>query len=71
MTEDPRYQAAIIRFDDNRRRLSIVWGDGHASEFPYIWLRHARMFPLMGRAGQADNDYLQLEDPVCVSIRLN
>ena len=69
MTNDPRFQAESIDFDQSSRQLSIVWSDGHDSDFPYIWLRHSRMFPLMGRPEQRDQETFQLPpDPSELSV---
>ena len=69
MAGDPRYHAESIDFDQGSRLLSIIWGDGHRSDFPFIWLRHARMFPLMGRAEQLNQETYQLpDDPVTMTI---
>ena len=69
MASDPRYQAESIDFDPSSRQLCIIWSDGHRSVFPFIWLRHARIFPLMGRAEQLDQNNYQLpDDPVTMTI---
>ncbi|MEM7562559.1 MAG: TauD/TfdA family dioxygenase [Pseudomonadota bacterium] len=69
MTRDPRYHAVTIEPNPSNRRLSIVWGDNHRSEFPYIWLRHERNFPLMGRPEQTDQSRYQLpENPNAIQL---
>ncbi len=63
MSRDPRFHASSIEFDRHQRLLSIAWEDGHRSAFPFIWLRHENMFPLMGRPEQSDQaDFLQPTD---------
>ena len=50
--------------DDEARRLVVEWGDGHVSRYPFIWLRHYRFFPAMGRSDQPDGvPHLIPEDP--------
>jgi gamma-butyrobetaine dioxygenase len=69
MAIDPRYHSESIDFDQRTRQLSIIWSDGHSSEFPYIWLRHERMFPFMGRPEQSDQKSYQLpQDPSALSV---
>ena len=69
MARDPRYHAVSIDDNPDSRRLSIVWGDQHRSEFPYLWLRHHVNFPLMGRPEQNDTDAFQLpENPSLIQL---
>lgn len=69
MGENLRYDVSQVTFDQTTRRLSLIWGDGHESVYPFIWLRHARMFPLMGRPEQQDQrEYLDPENPAGMSI---
>jgi gamma-butyrobetaine dioxygenase len=56
-------------FDQDTRRLLIDWDDGRRGIFPYIWLRHAQFFPLMGRSEQHDAQEFRLpEDATTLSI---
>jgi len=58
-----------VEIDQDRRRLLIDWNDGRRASYPYIWLRHACFFPLMGRAEQLDPRESRLpEDPASLSI---
>jgi gamma-butyrobetaine dioxygenase len=63
------HRATSISFDQNKRLLFIDWDDNHPSTFPYIWLRHAQFFPLMGRPEQLDpREHLLPEEPAGLSI---
>ncbi len=58
-----------VSFDQDKRRLLIDWDDSQRSTFPYIWLRHAQFFPLMGRPEQLDaRAQLLPEEPAYPSI---
>ena len=61
--------ATDVSFDQDKRHLIIEWGDNHRSIFPYIWLRHAQSFPLMGRPEQLDpREYRLPEEPADLRI---
>ncbi len=56
--------AAVVSFDQVERRLRLDWGTGEHVQIPFIWLRHARFFPLMGRPEQLDpREHLLPEEP--------
>lgn len=41
----------ITTVEPGPRSLSISWGDGHRSEFHYVWLRHSCFCPTCGDSG--------------------
>lgn len=59
---DPRYALAGFSHNQEERILSLEWGDGHHSRLPYIWLRHHRFFPALGRPDQEDDGRVRLPD---------
>lgn len=54
-TPDPKYTLSTTTFDQDTRIVTATWGDGHVSRFPFIWLRHRKFFPALGRSEQADD----------------
>ena len=61
---DPRTEVAQLTDEPAKRRVVITWRDGHVSNFPYVWLRHARYFPVMGRPEfSSEVDYVLPEPP--------
>ncbi len=64
-----KYGMDSVSHDDRCRMVSIAWADGHTSRFPYIWLRHARYFPSLGRPDQAhETDFVLPEEPTTLSV---
>jgi gamma-butyrobetaine dioxygenase len=58
-----------IHFEDSERKLHIHWQDGHKSQFAYIWLRHYKQFPVLGRPEQEDNNLpLEMEKSEALTI---
>jgi gamma-butyrobetaine dioxygenase len=56
--------APEVSFDQVKRRLRLDWDPGEHIQIPFIWLRHARFFPLMGRPEQLDpRAHLLPEEP--------
>jgi gamma-butyrobetaine dioxygenase len=69
MATNPR-EATGISYDQEQRLLLVDWPDGRQSAYPYIWLRHAQFFPLMGRPEQLDpREHLLPEDPAILTIK--
>lgn len=41
----------IVSLEPGPRSLTVAWGDGHRSEFHYVWLRHGCFCPQCGDSG--------------------
>ena len=62
--------AAVVSFDQVERRLRLDWDTGEHVQIPFIWLRHTRFFPLMGRPEQLDpREHLLAEEPSQLQIK--
>jgi gamma-butyrobetaine dioxygenase len=69
MTANFCFEVIGVGLDPDQRHLLIEWQDSHHSVFPYIWLRHERFFPLMGRPEQRqDSEFSLPEDPASLAI---
>ena len=44
-------QIRIESITKGARSATVHWGDGHASEFHYVWLRHSCFCPVCGDSG--------------------
>lgn len=56
------YKPRDVEADAHARRLRLTWADGHRSSYPYIWLRHAEFYPLMGRPEQQNDREFRLPE---------
>lgn len=56
--------ATGVSFNQDKRQVLVNWANGQQTLLPYIWLRHAQFFPLMGRPEQPDpREHLLPEEP--------